>query len=366
MIAIDQFDYQLPTELIAQVPAQPRDSSRLLLLDRQTEGLSDHHFYDLPDILAQVGPVKPILVRNNTKVMPARLLGHKPTGGQVEILLLKSRQINPSAATETWEVLSKPGLKLGQVVKFGQTDLQAICTQVDQYQRLIEFNKTEPELLATLDQIGQMPLPPYIHWAEEDTTALRQLYQTTYAKHLGSAAAPTAGLHFTPELDRRLASLGIEIAEVTLHVGLATFQPVKDQQLNSGQLHREWFELSEATADLLNQAKAQGRPIIAVGTTTTRVLESAVDLQTGLLQPVSRETDIFIHPPYQFRFVDGLVTNFHQPKSSLLMMISAMATAPNTDQVFSDFNSSLVGKAYQHAIANHYRFHSFGDAMLIL
>ncbi len=361
---LTDFSYHLPTSSIAQTPAEPRDSSRLLVVDRHTGELSDRHFFELAEIL----PANAVLVRNNTRVIPARIIGQKATGGHVEILLTRRIGLTPDSY-EIWECLTKPGLKLGQMVSFtssnGATILTATCTAVTDYTREITFNLGKEALFAALYEVGQTPIPPYIHWAQGDELRLRELYQTLYAKVAGSAAAPTAGLHFTPELETRLLAKGIDIAEVTLHVGLGTFLPVKTADITQHHLHKEWFELSAETAELINNAKAAGRPIISVGTTTTRVLETCADSITNQLTAQQGETQIYIYPPYRFRVVDGLITNFHLPQSSLLMLISALASQPNTPQEFENFESSNLGKAYQHAINTGYRFYSFGDAMLI-
>ena len=357
-IMIDQFQYQLPPELIAQTPAVPRDSSKLLVVNRTDDTLSHHLFRDLPDLLQ----VSDVLVRNNTKVIPARLFGQKETGGKCELLLVKA--VRHDIQTVTWECLTKPGLKVGQVVHFANSDVTATCTTINEFTRLIEFSASPAQFFVALDAIGHTPIPPYISWAKDDELELRQVYQTTFAKFAGSVAAPTAGLHFTPELDEMLRQKGVEIFEVTLHVGLGTFLPVQDSQLQSGKLHQEFFELKKEVAEKLNQAKAVGRRIISVGTTTTRVLESCAD-EHGILSARTGETDLFIWPGYRFRCVDALITNFHLPKSSLLMLISAFVSEPNTKTTFADFQHSLVGRAYQTAIEHHYRFFSFGDAMLI-
>lgn len=362
-LSLDQFDYHLPAELIAQSPISPRDHSRLLCLDIHSGQISHHHFYNLPDLL----PNNCVLVRNNTKVIPARIFGRKPTGGAVEILLLKRTQIEHDG--ETWECLTKPGLKINQTVVFDYLTeagekLSATCVQINEYNRLIKFSLSKEKLFSALESIGHIPIPPYIKWNQDDEQKLRQLYQTTYAKVAGSAAAPTAGLHFTPELDKKLTTKGIQIEEVTLHVGLGTFLPVKTNDITQHHLHSEWFELKPEVATRLNQAKQAGKKIIAVGTTTTRVLETSAASQ-GLLKPGSGETSIYIYPPYQYQFIDGLITNFHLPKSTLLMLVSALVSSPNTTYQFQDFLSSPVGQAYTQAIAEKYRFYSFGDGMLI-
>ncbi len=359
MFSIDQFSYDLPADRIAQTPAEPRDSSKLLVLDRHTGILQHKHFFDLPDFLTP----NDVLVRNNTKVIPARIFGKKSTGGACEILLL--HQQGYTATGTTWECMAKPGLKVGQVISFEGVDLQARCREITGYTRILEFNQNKESFYVSLEKIGHTPIPPYIHWDNEDETVLRQLYQTTFAKVAGSAAAPTAGLHFTPELDQKLITKGIQIEEVTLHVGLGTFLPLQDEQLQSGQLHHEWYEVNHTTAEQLNAAKKSGKRIIAVGTTSTRTLESATD-EHGILQAQSTETTLFIQPGYTYKFVDGLITNFHLPKSSLLMLVSALVSQPNTEHPFSTFADSSIGKAYQEAIKNTYRFFSFGDAMLIL
>lgn len=357
-LQLNDFKYHLPPELIAQKPSVPRDHSRLLMVDRTTRKFSHHHFYDLPSLLDE----KYLIVRNNTKVLPARLFGIKATGGHVEVLLLK--KLRQTLSSETWECLTKPGLKAGQTVQFAHSDLTAICEIDAGYTKEITFQQSGVAFLASIEKIGQMPLPPYIHWDADDTEQLKLLYQTTYAQVIGSVAAPTAGLHFTPELDAQLQAKGVEIATVTLHVGLGTFLPVKTQDITSHQMHSEKFELSAETADTINQAKKAGKKILAVGTTTCRVLESCSD-ENGVLHAQTGETSIFIYPPYRFRCVDTLLTNFHLPESTLLMLISALVSKPNTTEEFHDFQSSLVGLAYQEAIAEKYRFFSFGDAMWI-
>jgi len=360
MPQLSQFSYHLPPELIAQRPAEPRDSSKLIRINRSTGEISQHHFTDLAQLLDSSS----VLVRNNTKVIPARIYGHKKTGGAVEILL--NRRVGfDSAGNEQWECLTKPGLKQNQVVFFQASPLTATCTAITDYTREITFNLPQKLFFTELMAIGHTPIPPYIHWNDEDETELRTLYQTIYAKISGSAAAPTAGLHFTPELEMKLKAKGVEILEVTLHVGLGTFLPVKTQDIAKHHLHKEWLELKPEVAQRLNVLKAAGKKIIAVGTTTTRVLESCVD-KNGQLAGQTKETEIFIYPPYKYQIVTGMITNFHLPESSLLMLISALVSWPNTQIEFKDFNSSLVGRAYQTAIQEKYRFYSFGDGMLIL
>jgi S-adenosylmethionine:tRNA ribosyltransferase-isomerase len=366
MLNLDQFDFILPDERIAHEPASPRDSSRLLLVDRHGDAKSlfrDQHFFDLPDLLHEGD----VIVRNNTKVMPARIFGRKETGGRCEILLVKS--IGLSANGSLWECMTKPGLKISQKVSFEGSNLTAHCAKTSGYTRTLEFSQKGPAFFASLDKIGHTPVPPYIRWQEQDEQHLRDVYQTTYAKTVGSVAAPTAGLHFTPELDQRLQAKRVQIEEVTLHVGLGTFLPLQPEHITSGQLHHEAYVLSPETAARLNAAKKNGQHIIAVGTTTTRVLETCSEIDTqgmATLRAGTGETSLFIQPGFRFKFVDGMITNFHLPHSSLLMLISAFVSAPNTEKPFVDFASSVVGRAYQAAIERKYRFYSFGDAMLIL
>jgi S-adenosylmethionine:tRNA ribosyltransferase-isomerase len=363
MFKLQDFSYQLPSAQIAQSPMDPRDHSRLLVLDRETGAISHHHFYDLPALLTP----NDVLVRNNTKVIPARIFGSKTSGGHVELLLIHRAGVNEQG--EIWECLTKPGLKPHQTVIFPGTKLEAVCTEQLHFSRLIQFNQAGSELFTTLFNIGHTPLPPYIDWEQHDEQDLRVHYQTTYAKFAGSAAAPTAGLHFTPEVDALLHSGGVEIEEVTLHVGLGTFLRVKTENIADHHMHSEAYELTPSVADRLNQAKQAGKRIISVGTTTTRVLESCAHQDangSSYLEPKTAETDIFIYPPYQFKFVDGLLTNFHESQSTLVMLVSAFSSAPNTSHDFTTFSESTIGQAYQTAISEQYRFLSFGDAMLIL
>lgn len=337
------YDFSLPPELIANSPAKPRDHSRLLVLDKATGDISHHHFYDLPDILKSTD----VLVFNQTKVFPARLFGTKSTLGKVEVLLIKQKGI-------FWHCLTRPGLKTNQTVDFGE-DLSAVVhkNNPDSTVELL-FNRSGDDFFETLDRIGHMPLPPYIHSADSESK-IRDEYQTVYAKTKGSAAAPTAGLHFTKELLDRLKAGGVQTEFVTLHVGLGTFKPLTQANIDTDSLHSEYFELDRVIADRLNSAKKAGRRIIAVGTTTTRVLET-VSNELGQLdiKNLSGNTSIFIHPPYHFKFVDGMITNFHLPKTSLLMLVSSLVKSPE-----------YIKAAYQTAIKEKYRFYSFGDAMLI-
>lgn len=365
MLTLDQFNYQLPKELIAHEPVKPRDHSRLMQLGRTTGKISHHWFYELDQLL------KPgdVLVRNNTKVIMARLLGQKETGGKIEILLNKPTK--PSQ-WHTWECLTKPGLKVGAKITIEsinhQTRLTGTCIGLGQdgFTRIIKFDY-QGDFFQLLNQVGEVPLPPYIKPSKQ-LQELKKLYQTQFAKKAGSVAAPTAGLHFTKTLEEKLLKKGIQIEEITLHVGMGTFAPVKEEDVTEHQMHSEYFELTQNVAKRLNQAKKTGRRIIAVGTTSVRVLESCTtsNSQITTLKSQTGETDIFIYPPYQFKFVDGLITNFHLPHSTLLMLVSAFVSYPNTKEKFSHFQSSLVGKAYQEAIEKKYRFYSFGDGMLII
>ncbi|MBP7768725.1 tRNA preQ1(34) S-adenosylmethionine ribosyltransferase-isomerase QueA [Candidatus Woesebacteria bacterium] len=359
------FSYLLPAELIAQTPIVPRDISRLLVLDRKTKKISHQNFRVLPELLHDGD----ILVRNNSAVIKARLFGHKiPTGGHIEILL--NKEISASTDQNIWECIVRPGIAVGQKISFGDEKLLGECVGIsgDGYARHILFRVKRHELFSLLETIGTIPLPPYIT-AQSDETTLRQQYQTTYAHNPGSVAAPTAGLHFTPEIDAQLRERGVTIAEVTLHVGLGTFLPVKSENIIDHTMHAEHFSISQETAEIITTAKREGRRIIAVGTTTCRVLESCAQIdETGafLLRPQTGSTAIFIYPPHQFMCLDGLITNFHLPESTLLMLVSAFVSAPNTTHEFTTFLQSSVGHAYTAAIAEKYRFFSFGDAMLII
>ncbi len=367
MHRLSDFQYTLPSPLIAREPVSQRDHSRLLVVNRAAQAITDHYFYNLPDFL-QPGDV---LVRNNSRVIKARLFGYKKlTGGQVELIL--NTPIFTSNDQVIYECLSRPGIKVGQEVVFGDGALVGICcgTGADGYTRHIQFAHGLSSFLVILDTIGTVPLPPYMHHAPQDAGTFAEQYQTNYAKSPGSVAAPTAGLHFTPQLDQLLLDRGITIAEVTLHVGLGTFLPVKTDTITDHVMHEERYILSPETAALITHAKKEGRRIIAVGTTTCRVLESAAHLRTDgsvhLTPTEHASTKIFIYPPYRFKVLDGLITNFHLPESTLLMLVSAFVSQPQTPQQFTTFAESLMGKAYAHAIAEKYRFFSFGDASLLL
>jgi len=334
------FWYDLPERLIAQTPLEKRDESRLLVLDRESGEVQHQHFYNIIDHLHSGD----CLVLNDSRVLPARLLGHRPTGGAVELLLLRD------LGNKQWECLAKPGRKLpvGQQVIFGNGELRATISQVlDDGNRIVTF-EYEGIFLEVLEQLGKMPLPPYIKEELRD----RERYQTVYSREVGSAAAPTAGLHFTQELLQQIADKGVHIAFVTLHVGLGTFRPVKAQSIHEHHMHSELCMISDESAALLNQVKATGGRIICVGTTSCRTLESLVN-EDGTFQAKSRWTDIFIYPGYVFKAMDALITNFHLPESTLVMLVSAFA---GREHVLS---------AYEQAVREEYRFFSFGDAMFI-
>ncbi|MCF0156631.1 MAG: tRNA preQ1(34) S-adenosylmethionine ribosyltransferase-isomerase QueA [Veillonella sp.] len=338
---LTDFDYHLPEELIAQHPVEPRDSSRLMLLDKTT-GQIEHKeaFRQILDELSDGD----VIVFNNTKVLPARLFGHRQgSGGKVEVLLLSP------VGENRWECLVKPGKKcqIGQVIEF---DDRLSCTVVEKTDfggRIVEFT-CHGVFDEIIQELGEMPLPPYIHERLED----QDRYQTVYAQEKGSAAAPTAGLHFTPELLEALKAKGVTLAFVTLHVGLGTFRPVSEETIEDHDMHREFYTVSQETADIINQAKKAGKRIVAVGTTSVRTMESAAN-EDGTLRAESGWTQIFIYPGYQWKIVDALITNFHLPQSTLLMLISALAGREH------------CLAAYEEAVKEKYRFFSFGDAMFI-
>ena len=335
------FWYELPEELIAQTPLEKRDTSRLLVMDRQTGRVTHKYFYDIIDYL-QPGDC---LVMNDSRVLPARLLGHRPTGGAVEVLLLRD------LGDKRWECLCKPGRKMqiGSEVIFGNGELTAVVIEVkDDGNRIVEF-RYEGIFLEVLERLGKMPLPPYIKAELED----QERYQTVYSKEVGSAAAPTAGLHFTNELLEKIRQKGVKTAFVTLHVGLGTFRPVKAEQITEHHMHAELCMINEETAEVLNDTKQNGGRIICVGTTSCRTLESLVN-EDGSFEAKSKWTDIFIYPGYQFKAMQGLITNFHLPESTLVMLVSAFAGREN------------VLNAYNEAVSRRYRFFSFGDAMCIM
>ena len=336
------FMYSLPESQIAQSPAEPRDHSRLLVYDRKTESITHKHFYDLPDHLRK----SDVLVINDTRVIPARLIGSRDGSvARCELLLLRQR------SPKVWETLVKPGRRIrpGSTVRFGDGRLVAHIGEVTEAGGRVVTFECEGTFEAALDALGEMPLPPYIHQRPDDP----ERYQTVYAKTPGSAAAPTAGLHFTPELLRKIEAMGVSIAPVLLHVGLGTFRPVKEGPIEDHVMHSEYYEISPESAAKINAARKVGGRIIAIGTTSVRTLESAAN-DAGELEPKGNDTSIFICPGYQFKAVDALVTNFHLPGSTLLMLISALM---GREQALS---------TYETAVQEGYRFFSFGDAMLIL
>ena len=339
---VKDFYYDLPQELIAQDPLEDRSSSRLMVLDKITGEVEHRHFKDITEYLRPGD----CLVINNTKVIPAHLYGVKEgTEAKIEILLLKRKE------NDIWETLVKPGkkCKIGTKIVFGEGILTGeVVDIVEEGNRLIQFHY-EGIFEEILDRLGQMPLPPYITHQLQD----KNRYQTVYAKYDGSAAAPTAGLHFTPELLQQVRDMGVEIAEVTLHVGLGTFRPVKETDVLKHHMHSEFYKIEQSEADKINKAKKEGHRVIAVGTTSTRTLESAAD-ENGFLTEKSGWTEIFIYPGYQFKVIDALITNFHLPESTLVMLVSALAGREH------------VLAAYETAVEEKYRFFSFGDAMFIV
>lgn len=339
MIKTTDYDYELPEELIAQTPIEKRDESRLMVLNRKNHSIEHKKFSDILDYLTD----NDVLVLNDTKVIPARLIGVKEeTNASIEILLLKDLGNN------VWNTLARPQrrVKVGSIISFGDGMLKAECLTKEEGGICTFKLLYDGILVEILDKLGQMPLPPYIHEKLNDP----QRYQTVYAKHAGSAAAPTAGLHFTKELLEKIKAKNIEIIFVTLHVGLGTFRPVEEDDLTHHEMHEEYYEISSEAASALNKAKTSGKRIVAVGTTTTRTLESAYD---NGFKPVCASTKIFIYPGYKFKAVDAQITNFHLPKSTLIMLVSALASR------------EFILKAYNEAVKEKYRFFSFGDAMFI-
>ena len=337
---VTDFDYDLPKELIAQTPIEKRDESKLMVLDRSNETIEHKKFKDIVEYL------KPgdVLVRNNTKVIPARLYGKKVTGANVEFLLLNNIE------GDIWECIVRPGNKLhvGAKVIFGDGLLRAeVLDTMEGGTRKVKFSY-EGIFNEILDKIGLMPLPPYIHESLKDNNR----YQTVYAKYDGSAAAPTAGLHFTEELLKKIKNMGVEIANVTLHVGIGTFRPVKEENVEEHKMHTEHFYIKKEDAEKINNAKKEGRRVIAIGTTSCRVLETIAD-ENGFVKETEEDTGIFIYPGYKFKCLDGLITNFHLPQSTLLMLVSALA------------GKDYIMRAYKEAVKEKYRFFSFGDAMFI-
>ena len=336
------FYYDLPKERIAQTPVEPRDSSRLMVIDRQKHTLEHKHFYDIIDYLDEGD----CLIVNDSRVLPARIYGKRSTGANVEFLLLSQVQNN------VWECLTKPGKKArsGDTFTFGDIMRCKVIDVLDNGNRVVEFFcNNEDNFYSALDKVGQMPLPPYITEKLTD----KERYQTVYSREPGSAAAPTAGLHFTKELLQKIQNKGINIGYVTLHVGLGTFRPVKVEDVTRHKMHSEHYEVPSETAELIRQTKANGKRVIAVGTTSCRTLETVATINNGEIKPCDGFTDIFIYPGYQFKVLDGLITNFHLPESTLIMLVSA----------FADYDT--VMKSYEIAVKEKYRFFSFGDAMAI-
>ncbi len=337
----EDFDFNLPENLIAQTPLEKRDNSKLLVLDKETGKIEHKHFFDIIDMLNK----DDVLVLNDTKVIPARLYGIKEgTNAHIEILMLKE------IGNDEWECLVKPAkrVKLNTKISFGNNDLVATCTSVcDEGIRTFKLNYNGI-LYEVLDRLGEMPLPPYIHEKLKD----KNRYQTVYAKNSGSAAAPTAGLHFTKDLIEKIKAKGVKIEYITLHVGLGTFRPVNVEDVTKHKMHSEFYMMSEEVANVLNEAKKNKKRIISVGTTSTRTLETIMNLY-GKFKECSGWTDIFIYPGYEFKAIDALITNFHLPKSTLVMLVSALAGKEN------------ILSAYNEAIKNEYRFFSFGDSMFI-
>ena len=344
---VSEFDYELPEELIAQMPADKRENSRMLVLNRENQTIEHKHFYDIVDYLDD----NTLLVLNNTKVLPARLYGTKDTGAKIEVFLLESKE------SDIWSCLIRPSkrIKPDMVIKISdELSVKAIKRLEDDGEWLVELIH-KGYLFDILNKVGNLPLPPYIErklQTEEIKNFDKERYQTVYAKDEGSVAAPTAGLHFTKEILKKLQDKGVEIAYVTLNVGLGTFRPVKCENILDHKMHSETFEISQETADIINRAKANGKKLVAVGTTTVRTLETAYQ-KYGEIKACHDHSELFIYPPYEFKVIDKLITNFHLPKSTLLMLVSALA------------GKDFIFRAYKEAVENRYRFFSYGDCMLI-
>lgn len=347
---LSEYDYSLPEELIAQMPADKRDNSRMMVLNRQDRTISHKHFYDIVDLLDK----NTLLVMNNTKVLPARLIGYKDTGAKIEVFLLKQSE----QRLRLWDVLIKPSkrVKPDTIIKISdELSVKALKRLEENGEWLVELIFDGDNVLDVLHRNGQIPLPPYIERKIQNDD-LRKLdferYQTVYAKDEGSVAAPTAGLHFTKEILQKLEAKGVELAYVTLNVGLGTFRPVQCENVENHKMHSETFEISEKAAEQINRAKKEGKQIVAVGTTTVRTLETAYQ-KYGCIKPCQDHSELFIYPPYEFKVIDKLITNFHLPKSTLLMLVSALA------------GKDFIFQAYKEAIENKYRFFSYGDCMFI-
>lgn len=350
---ISEYDYNLPEELIAQMPADKRDNSRMMVLNRKDRTISHKHFYDIVDLIEP----NTLLVMNNTKVLPARLIGHKDTGAKIEVFLLKQNS-KMQDEHENWEVLIKPSkrVKPDTIIKISdELSVRAIKRLEENGEWLVELIFNDNNVLDVLHRNGNIPLPPYIERKipNEDLKKLDfERYQTVYAKDEGSVAAPTAGLHFTKEILKKLENKGVELAYVTLNVGLGTFRPVQCENVENHKMHSETFEISEKAAEQINRAKAEGKKIVAVGTTTVRTLETAYK-KFSCIKACHDHSELFIYPPYEFKVIDNLITNFHLPKSTLLMLVSALA------------GKDFIFDAYKEAIENKYRFFSYGDCMYI-
>lgn len=350
---ISEYDYNLPEELIAQMPADKRDNSRMMVLNRKDRTISHKHFYDIVNLIEP----NTLLVMNNTKVLPARLIGHKDTGAKIEVFLLKQNS-KMQDEHENWEVLIKPSkrVKPDTIIKISdELSVRAIKRLEENGEWLVELIFNGDNVLDVLHRNGNIPLPPYIERKipNEDLKKLDfERYQTVYAKDEGSVAAPTAGLHFTKEILKKLENKGVELAYVTLNVGLGTFRPVQCENVENHKMHSETFEISEKAAEQINRAKAEGKNIVAVGTTTVRTLETAYK-KFGCIKACHDHSELFIYPPYEFKVIDNLITNFHLPKSTLLMLVSALA------------GKDFIFEAYKEAIENKYRFFSYGDCMYI-
>ena len=350
---ISEYDYNLPEELIAQMPADKRENSRMMVLNRKDRTISHKHFYDIVDLIEP----NTLLVMNNTKVLPARLIGHKDTGAKIEVFLLKQNHKTHDNG-ENWEVLIKPSkrVKPDTIIKISdELSVRAIKRLEENGEWLVELIYKGDNVLDILHRNGNIPLPPYIERKipNEDLKKLDfERYQTVYAKDEGSVAAPTAGLHFTKEILKKLEEKGVELAYVTLNVGLGTFRPVQCENVENHKMHSETFEISKKAAEQINKAKADGKKIVAVGTTTVRTLETAYQ-KYGCIKACHDHSELFIYPPYEFKVIDNLITNFHLPKSTLLMLVSALA------------GKDFIFDAYKEAIENKYRFFSYGDCMYI-
>lgn len=349
---LSEYDYDLPEELIAQMPADKRENSKMMVLNRKDRTISHKHFYDIVDLIEP----NTLLVMNNTKVLPARLIGHKDTGAKIEVFLLKS--VENSENGYLWDVLIKPSkrVKPDTVIKISdELSVKALKRLEENGEWLVELIYEGENVLDVLHRNGQIPLPPYIERKipNEDLKKLDfERYQTVYAKDEGSVAAPTAGLHFTKEILEKLQNKGVELAYVTLNVGLGTFRPVQCENVLEHKMHSETFEISEKASEQINRAKREGRKIVAVGTTTVRTLETAYQ-KFGCIKPCHDHSELFIYPPFEFKVIDNLITNFHLPKSTLLMLVSALA------------GKDFIFEAYKEAIENNYRFFSYGDCMYI-